>query len=148
MNVPPPIQAPRKKPVWPWVVGGCGCALVAVVGFVAAIFFGVLKMTEAPEAVTRQFANHLASGEFPQAYELFSPALKREQSYEAFETMMLANSELLQIVDLTFTSRNRDNNVTSFKGTAELVSGTDIPAEFELVEINGAWLLTRYSLGN
>lgn len=147
MNMPPtPNMGVKKKPVWPWVVGGCGCLLVAVIAFGVAIFLAVIKMTEEPEAVAREFVDLISTSEYGDAYELFSDELRLEQDYEAFHQMMLDNSYILQIIDMSFTSRNRDNSDVTFAGSVTLVSGEELDVEFGLVKVGENWKIYRYSI--
>ncbi len=144
-SIPPAL--PKKRPVWPWIVGGCGCATIAFVAFIGIIFFGVFKLTAEPHAVITGFLDDLAVGDYASAYEACSDELQQEQSFDDFELAMIDHSELLKIVDSTFNNRSVENNRASFSGSLKLVSGESIDTEFELIERDGTWKITRYQIG-
>src|ERR1700686_690754 len=57
---PPPVTGPKtKKPAWPWVLGGCGCLTLIVIGVVALVLFYNAKRND---SVSKSVSAALAHG--------------------------------------------------------------------------------------
>jgi hypothetical protein len=64
---PPPVPGPKtKKSAWPWMLGGCGCLTLLVIGVVALVLYTAAKRNEstsksvssAPTEVAKLPANY------------------------------------------------------------------------------------------
>ncbi len=151
MTVDPSAPQPRKASVAPWLLGGCGC-LLFIIGAAALggfLFFkGVKAATAAPEKAITEFLAAAAAGDADKAHDYFAAPLKEAQPLDQFREVVRSNSQLFDVVDTTFNERSIDNAKATFKGTVTLKSGTEMPAEFTLVEENGAWKLISYHIGS
>jgi len=131
-----------------WIAIGCGGALVVFLAFMAVIFLVVMKATEKPEKVVKEFLQLAGNQEMEAAYDLFSVPLKEAQSFEEFRGLVESKHSLFQVTDTTFSSRNVDLSSASFSGTITIAAGTKIPASFKLVQENDEWKLISYSISN
>ncbi len=145
-DAPIPAQ-PKKSSPFPWIIGGCGCLLFGIGIIVAGIFFFVLKATEEPEKVVREFLSASASGDADRAYECFSPELKQEQSIEDFRSLLAARPQLFDVADLSYSKRSIDNGTATFIGTATLRAGGDTPCDFTLRQYENGWKLIGWHIG-
>lgn len=121
--------------------------LLIMIGIGAAIWFGVMKATEGPEKVAREFLEAAAEGDAARAYETFSVPLRDVQSLEQLQAMMDQNPSLFATTDATFSNRKVDGSGAELSGTATLESGTEIPVSFSLVRENDEWKVISWDIG-
>lgn len=146
-SAPPPQVPPRKSGWVKWALLGCGLILLILIVIVGAIWFGVMKVTEGPERVVREFLEAAAAGDAARAHETFSVPLKEVQPLEDLAAMLEQNPALFATTDATFSSRNVDMAGAELSGTVTLESGTKMPASFGLVRENDDWKLLSWNIG-
>ena len=129
-----------------WIVLGCVGALVVLTAFISIIFLVVMKATEKPEQVVKDFLKSAGNRETQAAYDHFSVPLKEAQSFDEFAAIIENNYSLFQVTDTTFSNRKVDQNGASFSGTITIAAGTKVPASFTLVRENEAWKLISYNI--
>ncbi|MGH9363509.1 MAG: hypothetical protein ACRD2T_16485 [Thermoanaerobaculia bacterium] len=144
---PPPAPAPPKRGWLKWVGLGCGCLVLAVVGFFLLTYFGVRAATAGPEQIVHRFLEAAEEGDYEEAHGYFAAPLKQAQPLDRFSAEAQANSSFFQITDTTFNQRSIDTAGAKFSGTVTLESGTEMPASFELVRENDEWKLISYHIG-
>jgi len=143
-------MADEKKSSTNWgavILGGCGCFLFGIGVLVVVLYFAVMAATEAPEKAVNEFLAAAGSGDVDGAHEYFSAALKEVQPLEDFRAVVEQNPQLFKVTETTFTERSRDLAKATFRGTVKLENGTELPAEFILIEEDGAWKLITYRIG-
>ena len=140
-------EAKKSSPV-PWILGGCGCLLFGVGVLVLGIFFVVMKATEEPEKVVKEFLAASAAGDAERAYECFSPELKQVQSLDDFRAVLSANPQLFDTADVNYTKRSVDNGTATFVGTVKVRSGEELPCVFTLRQYANGWKLIGWHIGN
>lgn len=145
--VPPPHYPPAKRGWVKWIFIGCGLILLMMIGIGGAIWFGVMKATEGPEKVAREFMEAAAEGDAPRAYETFSAPLRDVQSLEQLQAMLDQNPSLFATTDATFSNRKVDGSGAQLSGTATLESGTEVPVSFGLVRENDEWKVISWEIG-
>jgi hypothetical protein len=134
----------------PWVkylALGCGGVIVLLVGFVAAVFFAVGRLTAAPEQVTRDFLAATTRGDLAAAHAHFSAPLKDEQPLAELQAAAAATPSFYRVADISFSERSIDTSKATLKGTARLQAGTEVPVSFTLVREQDTWRLLAYHLG-
>lgn len=129
------------------IVGGCGCLLFGIGLLVAVLFFVVQAATEAPRKAVDEFLAAAGSGDVEGAHAYFSSALKEVQPLEEFRAVVEQNPHLFKVVDSTFSEQVRDMAKATFRGTVTLEIGSEVPAEFILIEEDGGWKLISYNIG-
>jgi len=153
---PPPPSAdyqatppPQKKGGWiKWVALGCFGLILLAGLFGGGIWWGLMKATEGPEAVAKEFLAAAAAGNYEKAHDYFSAPLKEVQPLEQFRDIASAQSSLFAVTDTTFNTRSVNTAGAELEGTVTLESGTELPATFKLVKENGDWKLLAYHLGS
>lgn len=151
MTVDPSAPQPKKASIAPWLLGGCGC-LLFILGAAALggyfFFKGVKAATAGPEKAITEFLAAAASGDADKAHEYFAAPLKEAQPLDQFREVISKNSELFDVSETTFNERSIDMTKATLKGTVKLKSGTEMPADFTLVQENGQWKLISYHIGS
>ncbi len=143
-----PSAPPPKKTNWiPWVAGGCGCLLVALVAFGLIAYLGVKAGTAGAEKTIQAFLKAAGDENYEAAYGYFSAPLKATQSYEDFAAEASQNAHLFKVKDTTFTERSVDMTTAKLAGSVTLEAGTKVPAKFQLVQENDQWRLIGYNIG-
>jgi len=141
-------SAPQtKSSPFPWILGGCGCLLFGIGIIVAGIFMFVMKATEEPEKVVKEFIAASAAGDADRAWATFSPELQQVQPLEEFRSVMTSNPQLFDVADVTWTKRNIDNGVANFVGTAKAKGGGDIPCTFSVRQYENGWKILAWQMG-
>lgn len=146
-GAPPPPPSDNKKWLM-WVIGGCGCAVVAAALLGVFIFLGVKAATAGAEEVVQKFLKATAEERYAEAYDYFSAPLKASLSYEDFSATAAGNLQFYRVKETTFTQRSVDTTSAKLEGTATLESGTEVPAKFQLVKENDSWKLIGYHIAN
>jgi hypothetical protein len=114
---------------------------------IGAVWFVVMKATEGPETVAREFLEAAAEGDAARAHETFSVPLKQVQPLEDLEAMLQENPSLFATTDATFSTRSVDTSGAELSGTVTLESGTKMPVSFGLVRENDEWKLLSWNIG-
>lgn len=140
---PPP---PAKNNWIRWVIGGCGCLVVAAVIFGVLTFMGVKAATGGAEEVVKSFLKATAEERYKEAYGYFSIPLQETQSFSEFRSSASENLYLFKVTDTTFTERSVDLTTAKLAGTLTLEGGTKMPASFQLVKENDQWRLISYNI--
>lgn len=130
------------------ILGGCGCLIFAISVLVVLGFFGFRAATEGPRKAVDEFLAAAATGDADAAHEYFSIALKEVQPLDEFRAVVEQNPGLFKVVETTFTEQSRDLAKATFRGTVTLEGGSELPAEFVLIEEEGAWKLISYNIGS
>jgi hypothetical protein len=138
---------PAKASPFPWILGGCGCLLFGIGIVVAGIFTVVMKATEEPEVVVREFLAAAAAGDADRAYATFSPEVQQIQSLDDFRAVVSANPQLFDTTDVSWTNRSIDNGTATFVGTAKARAGGEIPCNFSLRKYDNGWKILVWQLG-
>lgn len=139
-------ETKKSSPV-PWILGGCGCLLFGIGVLVLGVFFFVMKATEEPEKVVKEFLSASAAGDADRAYECFSPELKQVQSLEDFRAILAANPQLFDITDVKYTKRSIENGTAMFVGTGQARAGGEFPCEFTLRQYENGWKFIGWHIG-
>ncbi len=133
---------PKKKmALWKKIALG----LVAFVAVALALAF--LLTAGLVEPIDRQLAAFKA-GDVDAAYAETSIAYRKTMSKAQFADFLRANPALREVTDRTFTTRSRENDVGTVKGTLKTAEGGVIPVEYRLVQENGAWKILSLKLGD
>lgn len=141
-----PIQS-RGSGGWiKWVVGGCGCLVLALVALGFGTFFIVKKLTAEAESKTDQFIELCHGGKLQDAYDMFSPELKKVQSFDDFSQGVVSQPQLFDIKSKTYTTRSVKNDRYSFEGTADLANGQKADISFEYVKTDSGLVMNAYSI--
>lgn len=144
----PPPSAPRKGGWIKWVALGCFGLILLAALLGGGIWWGVMKATEGPETVAKEFLAAAAAGDYEKAHDYFSAPLKEVQPLEQFRAAASSQASLFAVTDTTFSNRSVDTSGAELEGTVTLESGTELPATFKLVKENGEWKLLAYHLGS
>jgi hypothetical protein len=147
MTEPSSSAPPAKSSPFPWILGGCGCLLFGIGIVVAGLFTFVMKSTEEPEKVVKEFLAAAAAGDADRAYATFSPELQQVQSLDEFRGVLTSNPQLFDVADVTWTKRSIDNGVASFVGTVKTKGGGEIPCTFSVRQSENVWKLLAWQLG-
>lgn len=144
------MGAPKKSSPVPWILGGCGCLLFGLGVLVLGIFFVVMKATEEPEKVVKEFLSASASGDADRAYACFAPELTQVQSLDEFRSVLAANPQLfdVDVNALNYTKRSVENGTATFEGTVPARSGGELPCDFTLQQYENGWKLIGWHIGN
>jgi hypothetical protein len=142
-------MAEEKKSGTNWlavILGGCGCFVFAIGVLVVVGYFAVMGLTAEPENAVREFLTAAGSGDVEAAHDFFSSDLKETQPLEVFRALVEQQPELFKVTDMTFTTRSRDMAKVTLSGTVLLENGSEVSAEFVLIEEDETWKLIAYKL--
>lgn len=139
MNPPAPAQSNPLK----WIlIGGCGCLAVACIGFTLFFLgvFGVAMAATQPAAdAAQRHLDLVRTGQVDAAYEETSQAFQASTTREEFQAFVEQNPALYQATELSFPSRNVQNQVARLTGTASGGPGGQVAVQFELVHEGASW---------
>lgn len=144
-------MAEEKKGGTNWIavmLGGCGCFVFAIGVLVVIGYFAVMKATAAPETAIHEFLDAAGAGDVETAHGYFSGALKAVQPLDDFRAVVEQNPQLFNVTETKFTVRSRDLAKATFAGTVILEDGSEVTAEFVLIEEEGEWKLISYEIGS
>jgi hypothetical protein len=130
------------------ILGGCGCFVFAIGVLIVVGYFGFKAAVDAPRTAVDEFLAAAGEGDVETAHDYFANALKEVQPIEDFRAVVEQNPHLFVVVDSTFTEQSRDMAKATFRGTVTLENGSELPAEFVLIEEEGAWKLISYQIGS
>lgn len=125
-----------------WVVIiGCGCLALACIGF--ALFFGgiagiAIAATQPAADAAKRHVDLVRGGQVDAAYQETSQAFKSGTDRQEFQAFVEQNQALYTATDLSFTSRNVQNQTATLSGTAKGPQG-EVAIGFVLVHENDAW---------
>ncbi len=132
-------EAPQKKSMLPWILLGCGCLglpLIGVLLFVFVIGAGVAAvagiMMAAPEGARLHV--ELAQTDPAAAYEDCSEEYKTVNTLEEFTAFVEANPALYNSADLSFSNTAINNNRATLTGTATGPEG-EVGVTFTMINL-------------
>ena len=147
MTEPSSAAPPQKSSPFPWIIGGCGCLLFGLAIVFGGIFTFVMKATEEPEKVVKEFLAASAAGDAERAWATFAPEMKQVQPLEDFSAVLAANPQLFDVADVSYSNRGVQNDTATFTGTAKLGGGGEIPCDFTLRKYDDGWKIIAWHLG-
>lgn len=148
----PPTAPPRSNRNRNLLIGG-GCVVVllcllcvggvAVSGGLAA--FGIGAAIGPAETVANSFMTGLRDGDWQQAYNQMDPALQREVgNVNQFQQLVTRGQAVPDT--WTWTSRNINNDLADWSGSAQFKSGRSGTVELELRRSGNDWKIVSFDL--
>jgi hypothetical protein len=113
------------------------CVLAA--GLAVAVYFGVVRATEAPVLEVLAFLERTRAGDFAGARAHLAQGYQAEMTEERLRALAAARPECFGALDATFRDRKIRRDLCTLRGTVTTPSGTAQPAEFELLREDRAW---------
>lgn len=141
-------QVPPNRGWIKWLFLGCGTLVFLVIAAGALFWMFLMKTTEGPEKVVKEFLAAAVAGDYAAAHAHFSGPLKEEQPLEEFTTSARENAQYFDITHTSFSSRSIDTAGAELSGTVTLKNGSKLPATFKLVKENEQWKLLAYHIGS
>jgi hypothetical protein len=148
----PPAAPPRSNRNRNLLIGG-GCALVLL----CALCVGGIVLTGGLTAiglgtafgpidsVANTFMTSLRDGNWQQAYSQMDPALQREVGNVNQFQQLVTRGQAVP-ASWNWNSRNIDNNIATWRGTAQFQSGRSGTAELELRRTGNDWKIISFDL--
>lgn len=123
-----------------------GCLIAVAIGFALLVTIIVLSfaLTRGAAKAGADFLNLLGSGKIAAAYQSASAPLRSQQSLEAFSATV-KNLGLTDYASSSWSSRRRELDRTTLKGTVTTRTGGTIPLTMELVKESGGWKVLSLS---
>ena len=150
----PPPAAPRRSNrnrIFLLLGGGCALLLLCAVCLFAVVAMGGLAAlgigtTFAPiDAVANSFMTGLRDGDWQQAYSQLAPELHREVGNVNQFQQLITRGQAVP-ASWNWTSRNVNNDVATWTGTAQFKSGRSGTAELELLRRGNDWRIVSFDL--
>ena len=140
---PPPVAvAPKKRKIWPWILGIGIFLLVGVIVLVAVIVGVVMNATAGPREAIDSFDQAWADANCQQMESVTTAAYRDATGYSDCAVFEETATSLGGATSLSVTSTEISNGVATVE-TVESYTGdsTKYDVVYTLVQEDGAWLI-------
>ena len=125
---------PKRRRVWPWVVGG---VLLLVFGLIGTCVAAVTVSLKAPIDAANEFAAMVIAGDLRAAYDSTCPTAKGELGYESF--LQSVGSLKVTAVDLNSSSMTTGDESRAVVEGTMTSDGAQVPVRIDLVKSGRRW---------
>lgn len=122
--------------------------LIGVVIFIVLVIILAMAATKGIADVASSQLTSLRMGDYVKAYSYTSKEFQQTTSLDAFKTFVEEHPAFKNGVDISFSSREINNNQGKLEGTIKTADGGAVPVTYNLVKENGEWRILSLSTKN
>ncbi|TRZ47979.1 DUF4864 domain-containing protein [bacterium] len=120
--------------------------LLWVVGFIFVVIVLALVLTQGIADAAKSQLSAIRSGDIAKAYGYTSKSFQQETSFENFKKFVETYDAFKNNVDVSFSTRETQNNTGVLKGELKSKDGKKTPIAYKLVKESGDWKIEAIKL--
>jgi len=121
-----------------------GCLVVAL--FFGAIFYFVFHITSGPVDVVNRQLDAIREGDLDKAYSYCSRAFQQSTNLNSFRYFVESHPLLRRAKDFSSPDRQISGSTAKLSGTINVLDGSKLPVEYQMVNENGSWKIQYIDL--